>query len=149
MADEFDLDRFTSAQDDHGTYDRAVTELRAGLKRSHWMWFIFPQLYGLGQSATSQRYGIRSLDEARAYRKHPVLGSRLIECAAVVAALRDVTADHVFGGVDAIKLHSSMTLFAQASPDDEVFIDVLEKFFGGRPDPATLHRLGTGWPGVT
>ena len=142
MADDFDLDRFIEAQDHGGTYERAVTELRAGRKRSHWMWFIFPQLFGLGQSPTSQRYGIRSLAEAGAYRNHPILGSRLVECAGIVAGLPDVTAEEVFGGIDATKLHSSMTLFAQASPD-AVFSQVLDKFFAGRTDAATLRLLAT------
>ncbi len=143
MPDEFDLDRFVSAQDDHATFERAVTELRSSRKRSHWMWFVFPQLYGLGQSATSLRYGIRSLDEARAYLNHPILGPRLVEAADVVAALQDVTATDVFGGVDAVKLHSSMTLFARASPEQVVFTEVLDHFFGGRPDAATLRLLAT------
>src|SRR5215204_2145581 len=126
MADTYDLERFVSAQDGGGTYARAVEELRRGRKTSHWMWFVFPQVAGLGFSATSRTYAISSLDEARAYLAHPVLGPRLRECAGIVAGLRDRSADSVFGGTDAMKLRSSMTLFARAAPDEPVFRQVLD-----------------------
>src|ERR1700760_1531802 len=111
MQDPRRLQRFVDAQDDDGTYESALRELRDGRKRSHWMWFIFPQIAGLGQSPTSRRYAISSLEEARAYVAHPVLGPRLIECATVVRDLPGRSADEIFGGIDAIKLRSSMTLF--------------------------------------
>jgi uncharacterized protein (DUF1810 family) len=133
------LDRFVTAQD--GVYPRALAELRAGRKRSHWMWFVFPQLAGLGMSAMSQHYAITSLEEARAYLAHPVLGARLRECAAVVAASETSSAESLLGGIDAMKLRSSMTLFHRADPDDPSFPAVLEKYFDGRPDPATDERL--------
>ena len=133
------LDRFVSAQ--NGVYDRALAELKAGHKRSHWMWFVFPQIAGLGMSATSQHYAIASLDEARAYLAHPILGPRLRECAAVVTASDTPSADLLLGGIDAVKLRSSMTLFHRADPDDPTFPAVLDKYFAGRPDPATDDRL--------
>ena len=144
MADvpqDLDLDRFVAAQDSAGTYLRAVTELRDGRKRSHWMWFVFPQLAGLGQSAMSQRYAIASLDQARAYVQHPVLGPRLVECARIVAAIDGRSAEQIFGGIDAQKLQSSMTLFACASPDEAVFADVLDQYFDGVRDAATIRLL--------
>jgi uncharacterized protein (DUF1810 family) len=128
------LDRFTDAQDD-GTYDRALAELRRGRKTSHWMWFVFPQLAGLGRSATAQTYAIEDLREARDYLHHPVLGARLRECAAAVMAA-DGTAEQVLGGIDAVKLRSSMTLFLRADPDAALWGQVLERFFDG-PDPRT------------
>jgi uncharacterized protein (DUF1810 family) len=135
-----DLSRFVSAQ--ATTYDYALAEVRAGHKRSHWMWFVFPQLAGLGHSATARHYGIRSLAEARAYLAHPVLGPRLREIASVVAAL-PTGADAIFGSVDAMKLRSSMTLFARAAPDEAVFQQVLDRHFGGKPDRMTDQLLGT------
>jgi uncharacterized protein (DUF1810 family) len=138
--DPWQLQRFVTAQDRGGTYQRAVAELRAGEKRSHWMWFIFPQVAGLGMSSVSQEYAISSAEEARAYLDHPELGPRLRECAAIVAATEGRTADQVFGPVDAMKLRSSMTLFAAAT-GEPVFTEVLEKFFGGEPDQATVTRL--------
>jgi uncharacterized protein (DUF1810 family) len=135
-SDAFDLDRFVAAQDAGGTYERALAELRRGRKQSHWMWFVFPQLAGLGRSATSRRYAISSLDEARAYLIHPVLGARLRDCAHVVAAARP-GAEATFGGVDAQKLQSSMTLFLRAAPDEPVFAQVLQRHFGGLPDATT------------
>jgi len=141
-ADEYDLTRFVRAQDEAGTYEQAVAELRAGRKRSHWMWFVFPQVAGLGRTPTSQHFAIGSLAEARAYLAHPVLGPRLRECAEVVAALDD-DPQTVFGGTDAQKLRSSMTLFARAAPDEPGFAAVLAKHFGGRPDPMTEQILGT------
>src|SRR4051794_3632211 len=140
MSDPFDLQRFVDAQDGGGTYLQALAELRAGAKRSHWMWFVFPQLAGLGRSATAQRYAVASLDEARAYLRHPVLGERLRVCARVVAETADEP-QTVFGAVDAMKLRSSMTLFARAAPEETVFTDVLARHFDGEPDGATERLL--------
>ncbi|HTW05031.1 MAG TPA: DUF1810 domain-containing protein [Streptosporangiaceae bacterium] len=137
MDDPYDLNRFVAAQDAGGTYQQAVAELRSGRKTSHWMWFVFPQVAGLGYSRVSQMYAISSLDEARAYLAHPVLGPRLVECAAIVAQTPDRTAEQVFGGVDALKLRSSATLFHRAAPQEPVFANVLDRFFDGSPDPAT------------
>jgi uncharacterized protein (DUF1810 family) len=137
MDDPYDLARFVAAQDAGGTYERAVAELRAGRKTSHWMWFVFPQIAGLGQSPTSQWYSISSLDEARAYLHHPVLGQRLRECARILTALDDRDAERIFGAVDALKLRSSMTLFRLADPDEALFGQVLASYFDGMPDPAT------------
>ena len=137
-----DLERFATAQDEHGTFDDALRELRDGRKTSHWMWFVFPQLAGLGRSPTAQRYALDGLDETRAYLAHPVLGPRLRECCSVLLELPpDATATGVLGGVDAVKLRSSMTLFARADPDEPLFGRVLERYFDG-PDPATDARLG-------
>lgn len=141
MLDHNGLRRFESAQDSGGTYGTAVSELRLGHKVGHWMWYIFPQIVGLGVSATSQKYAISSLQEAQAYLAHPVLGPRLLDCARIVAALDGPTAAEIFGSVDAMKLRSSMTLFGRAAPDEPVFQQVLEKYFDGRPDEATLARL--------
>src|SRR5919205_1458615 len=120
-ADPFDLERFVQAQDQGGTYPAALQELRRGRKASHWMWFVFPQLAGLGSSPTARHYALASLDEARAYLAHPVLGPRLREAAGVVAASGGGSADEILGGIDAMKLRSSMTLFARAAPDEPVF----------------------------
>jgi uncharacterized protein (DUF1810 family) len=139
--DPFDLQRFVRAQDEGGTYERAVAELRRGSKVSHWMWFVFPQIAGLGHSAISRRYAIASLAEARAYLDHPVLGARLTDCAGIVAALTGRTADQVFGGIDAMKLRSSMTLFRHADPRQPVFAQVLDRYFGGIPDPSTERLI--------
>jgi uncharacterized protein (DUF1810 family) len=144
MDDPYGLQRFVAAQDDGGTYVAAVNELRAGRKRSHWMWFVFPQVAGLGQSPTSRRYAISSLDEARAYLEHPVLGSRLRECAGILSELEGHSAQEIFGGIDAMKLRSSMTLFARADPDRPEFRRVLEIYFGGDPDATTERLLDTG-----
>ena len=141
MADQYDLERFVTAQDDRGTYGRAVAELRNGRKTSHWMWFVFPQIAGLGHSTTSRHFAISSLDEARAYLQHPVLGSRLRESAAIVAGTTGRTAVAIFGGIDAQKLHSSMTLFLRAAPDEPVFGQVLAAYFDGVPDPGTDRLL--------
>ncbi|HEY1818627.1 MAG TPA: DUF1810 domain-containing protein [Trebonia sp.] len=167
-SDPYRLERFVAAQDGGGTYDRAVAELRAGAKVSHWMWFVFPQIAGLGLSAISRQYAIGSLDEARAYLAHPVLGPRLRECARIVAGTRGRSADRIFGPVDAMKLRSSMTLFAAADsdpadsdpadsepadrepsggdrnggePSGNVFRAVLAKYFDGTADEATVSRL--------
>jgi len=139
--DPYDLQRFVAAQDAGGTYQRAVAELRAGRKTSHWMWFDFPQIAGLGYSPVSRTYAITSLAEARAYLAHPVLGPRLAECAAILAGLRGRTPEQVFGEVDALKLRSSMTLFARAAPGAAVFRQVLDQYFDGEPDPATEERI--------
>ena len=140
MAESYDLDRFVAAQ--QGVYDGALDELRAGRKVGHWIWFIFPQIAGLGHSAASQLYAISSLDAARAYLAHPVLGPRLRESAATVLASADRTALEIFGSIDAVKLRSSMTLFHRAAPDEPVFAQVLDRFFGGIADEATDTRLG-------
>ncbi|ROR90259.1 DUF1810 domain-containing protein [Nocardioides aurantiacus] len=137
-----DLERFVAAQDEGGTYDRALAELRAGHKTSHWMWFVLPQVSGLGHSAMAQRYAVADLAEARAYLAHPVLGARLRECCeALVALPPDATATGVLGGIDAVKLRSSMTLFVRADPDEPLFAEVLTRYTDG-PDPATDARLG-------
>jgi uncharacterized protein (DUF1810 family) len=139
--DPFDLERFVDAQDRGATYDRAVGELRRGRKTGHWMWFVFPQVAGLGRSEISRRFSISSLTEAGAYLDHPVLGPRLAECVAVLSELDGRTAEEILGAVDARKLHSSMTLFIRAAPGDPRFGRALEQYFGGLPDPATDERL--------
>ncbi len=141
MADPYDLERFVRTQDAGGTYDQVTTELHAGQKVSHWMWFIFPQIAGLGHSETAQKYAISSIDEARAYLAHPVLGPRLKECAAIVATVPDRTAEEIFGALDAQKLRSSMTLFHHADPDEPSFTQVLDVYFDGLEDEATTQRL--------
>jgi len=137
-----DLERVVTAQVQADTYDGALRELRAGRKSGHWMWFIFPQLRGLGRSELSRFYGIGSLDEARAYLAHPVLGPRLLACAGTVAGLEGTSAVRVLGEVDAAKLRSSMTLFSSADPDQPVFRQVLDRWYDGRADPLTLERIG-------
>ncbi|MBS1879779.1 MAG: DUF1810 domain-containing protein [Actinobacteria bacterium] len=141
MAD-FDLKRFVAAQDRGGIYERALAELRAGRKASHWMWFVFPQIEGLGRSPTARAYAIASLAEARAYLEHPVLGPRLRRCAEALLGLDGEDPVAVMGPIDAIKLRSSMTLFACADPADERYPGVLRKFYGGDEDAATLEILG-------
>jgi uncharacterized protein (DUF1810 family) len=141
MDDPYDLARFVTAQDAGGRYDDATAELRRGRKTSHWMWFVFPQIAGLGYSPTSRRFAIWTLDEARAYLAHPVLGPRLIECAGIVAQTQDRTAEQMFGDLDALKLHSSVTLFRRADPGAPVFAQVLDQYFDGLPDPATDRLL--------
>lgn len=133
-----------AAQDAGGTYARALDDLRAGQKTSHWMWFVFPQLAGLGRSATARRYAISSLDEARAYLEHPILGPRLRESATALLDVADRSAEEILGGIDAIKLRSSMTLFEQAYPSRPLFGQALERYFGGQRDAATLRLLGAG-----
>ncbi len=140
-ADPYDLRRFVDAQDADGTYRRAAAELCNGRKDSHWMWFIFPQVAGLGYSHASRIYAISSLAEARAYLAHPVLGPRLLKCAAILTGVAGRTAEQVFGEVDAVKLRSSMTLFLRAAPGEPVFGQVLDQYFDGVPDPATEQRL--------
>jgi len=139
VTDPDDLQRFVAAQRD--SYDAAVAELRGGRKTSHWMWFVFPQIAGLGRSPTARMYAITSVAEARAYLAHPVLGPRLLECASILTALPGRTAEQVFGGIDAMKLRSSMTLFLHADPGEQVFRQVLEQYFGGIADPATEARF--------
>ena len=138
--DPFDLERFERAQ--AGTYDGALAELHAGRKRGHWMWFVFPQIAGLGQSPMSQAYAIGSLEEARAYLAHPLLGPRLRECCeALLAAEPGADATEILGGIDAIKVRSSMTLFHRADPSDQLFGAVLTRFYAGEPDPETVRRI--------
>jgi uncharacterized protein (DUF1810 family) len=141
MGDPFDLQRFVEAQDSGGTYDRALAELRGGRKVSHWMWFVFPQIAGLGRSPIAARFAISGLDEARAYLAHPVLGARLVRSAGALAEQRGRSAVEILGEVDALKLRSSMTLFARAAPGEPVFAAVLERYFDGRGDPETERRL--------
>jgi uncharacterized protein (DUF1810 family) len=136
-AGQFDLRRFVRAQDEGGVYEQALAELRAGRKTSHWMWFVFPQLAGLGRSATSRAYAIGSLAEAQAYLGDPLLGARLLECAQALSELDASSAEQVFGPVDTLKLHSSVALFARAAPDQPLFEQLLRKYFGGSADPAT------------
>jgi len=138
MADPFDLERFVQAQET--VYSRVVAELREGRKRSHWMWFIFPQIAGLGQSAMAQRYAIGSLEEAKAYLQHPVLGPRLGECTRLVNAIEGRTIEAIFGYPDDLKFRSSMTLFAAAG-GEQIFAEALDKYFGGAPDPLTIQQL--------
>ena len=135
--DPYDLERFVTAQDAGGTYASAVAELRRGRKRGHWMWFVFPQVAGLGLSEMSRRYAISSLAEARAYLAHPILGQRIEECARTLSEVSGRSAGDVFGEVDATKLRSSMTLFARAAPDNPFFRDVLGRYFDGLADDAT------------
>ena len=135
-----DLQRFVEAQAG-GTYEQALGELRGGCKRSHWMWFVFPQIAGLGRSDTARFYAIGSLEEAQAYLAHPVLGPRLIECATALLDIDCTDADAVLGSTDAMKLRSSMTLFARAAPEQPVFTRVLDRYFDGRPDGATDRLL--------
>lgn len=139
METDFDLERFVRAQ--APVYAAVLEELRAGRKRTHWMWFIFPQLAGLGRSETAQRYAIASGDEAAAYLAHPLLGARLRECAGIVDELDGRTVEEIFGHPDDRKFHSSMTLFADVAPDEAVFQDCIDKYFDGEPDGATLARL--------
>ena len=138
---EFDLERFVRAQDEGGTYDAAVAELRAGRKRGHWMWFVFPQVAGLGSSPMAQHFALSGLDEARAYLAHPVLGPRLVEAARALTGLPGGDPVAVLGPVDALKLRSSMTLFALASGSETVFQRVLDAFFAGEKDPRTVALL--------
>jgi uncharacterized protein (DUF1810 family) len=142
MADPFDLQRFVDAQDAGGAYERALAELRAGRKQSHWMWFVFPQVEGLGFSAMSRRYALSGVAEATAYLAHPVLGARLRNCVAAVNAAPGGDARALMGSPDDMKLRSSLTLFGRAAPDDPGFRAALTKYFGGEEDPATLARLG-------
>jgi uncharacterized protein (DUF1810 family) len=139
--DPYDLQRFVAAQDAGGTYNRATAELRGGRKTGHWMWFIFPQIAGLGYSPASRTYAITSLAEARAYLAHPVLGARLVECARILTRVSGRTAEQILGEVDALKLRSSVTLFMHAAPGEPVFRQVLDEYFDGVPDSATEQRI--------
>ncbi len=138
MADEYDLDRFVTAQEP--VLAQVRQELEAGRKRSHWMWFVFPQLAGLGHSAMARQYAISSLAEARAYLEHPVLGPRLIGLTKLVNQVNGRSIHEIFGSPDDLKFHSSMTLFAQARPDEPVFREALDKYFGGVMDRGTASR---------
>ena len=138
--DSFDLARFVDAQ--APVYERVLAELRAGMKRSHWMWFVFPQVDGLGSSPMARRYAIVSLAEARAYLADPVLGPRLREVTAAVLATQDRSLGDIFGSPDDLKFCSSMTLFAEAGGAEELFREALRRFCGGAPDAATLRRIG-------
>ncbi|MGH7730860.1 MAG: DUF1810 domain-containing protein [Candidatus Eiseniibacteriota bacterium] len=140
LRDPDELNRFVRAQADD--YARALAELRNGRKRSHWMWYVFPQLAGLGSSPTSQQYAMRGLDEARAYLAHPLLGPRLLECAEAVIAVKGRSATEIFGSPDDLKLRSCATLFACVSPAGSAFHRLLAKYYGGRPDGRTLDLLG-------
>ena len=137
--DEYDLQRFVEAQD--GVYEQALRELRAGRKTSHWMWFVFPQIEGLGYSSMAQRYAIAGRAEAEAYLRHPVLGPRLRECTALVNAVEGRTLHEIFGSPDDMKFRSSMTLFAACTGDASMFQAALDKYCGGERDPMTLERL--------
>jgi uncharacterized protein (DUF1810 family) len=137
--DQYNLERFVSAQ--HSIYAEVLSELRAGMKTGHWMWFIFPQIRGLGRSPVSIEYAISSREEAAAYLQHPVLGPRLKECTQLVLDVENRSAEEIFGSPDDMKLRSSMTLFAQVSADDDIFIRALQQYFGGAPDQLTLDRL--------
>jgi uncharacterized protein (DUF1810 family) len=137
---EFDLQRFVDAQ--APVYDTVRSELRAGAKRSHWIWFVFPQLRGLGRSPTADRFAISSLAEAQAYLNDDVLGPRLRECARLVNAIENRSVDEIFGWPDNLKVRSSMTLFARAADDNAEFVELLAKFYGGEEDPATVTLLG-------
>jgi uncharacterized protein (DUF1810 family) len=143
--DPYDLERFVIAQDGAGAYEHALSELRAGHKSGHWMWFVFPQIAGLGQSATSRTYSIGSLGEAAAYLRHGLIGPRLLECAHIVETSRTLSATEIFGPVDAKKLQSCMTLFMRAAPGEPVFANVLARYYAGAPDRNTdrlLRALG-------
>ena len=137
--DQYNLERFVSPQ--HSIYAEVVSELRAGMKTSHWMWFIFPQIRGLGRSPVSIEYAISSREEAAAYLQHPVLGPRLKECTQLVLDVENRSAEEIFGSPDDMKFRSSMTLFAQVSADDDIFNRALRQYFGGVPDQLTLDRL--------
>ena len=139
MSDRYELERFVEAQE--GVYAQALGELRVGRKTGHWMWFIFPQIAGLGRSSMAERFAILSLEEARAYLEHPVLGARLKECTQAVADVEGRTAHEIFGFPDDMKFRSCMTLFARAASEDEIFGKALEKYFGGEEDGLTVEKL--------
>jgi uncharacterized protein (DUF1810 family) len=138
-SDPFDLQRFVDAQE--RVYQTVLAELRAGHKRSHWIWFVFPQIAGLGSSPTAVRYAVSSLDEARAYLAHRLLGPRLHECARLITAVQGRSARQIFGSPDDVKVRSSMTLFVHATADNDDFVAVLQKYYGGDEDPATVERI--------
>ncbi len=137
--DTYDLNRFIMAQ--HEVYNHILEELKSGMKRTHWMWFIFPQLHGLGQSATAVYYAIKSIGEAQAYLNHPLLGSRLLECTEAVLTVEGRSASQIFGYPDDLKLKSSMTLFASVADSESLFVRVLDKYFKGERDARTLQIL--------
>lgn len=139
IGDPYDLQRFVVAQ--QPVYNKVCEELRQGCKRSHWMWFIFPQIQGLGHSPMARKFALSSLAEANAYLEHPLLGTRLRACCQLVAAVENRSIDEIFGSPDNMKFRSSLTLFALAAPHDPLFDDCLRKYFGGDPDPATLAQL--------
>lgn len=139
MNDPFNLKRFVNAQD--AVYEDVLSELRSGRKTGHWMWFIFPQLKGLGRSSTAREFGIASRGEARAYLAHPVLGPRLVECTRLVNLIENRAAEEIFGHIDTLKFRSSATLFAEVADDPAVFEEALRKYFDGHPDPLTLAGL--------
>ena len=140
MTSAFDLERFTAAQSP--VWESVVQELRAGRKETHWMWFVFPQLASLGRSSTAKHYGLSGLAEARAYLAHPLLGPRLRQVCEVLLQMPPTAATEIFGEVDAMKLRSCLTLFAAASPQEDVFARCLERYFGGAPDTLTLQQVG-------
>lgn len=142
MKVSFDLERFVAAQ--APVYERARAELAAGAKVSHWMWFIFPQLRGLGRSAMAEHFGLASRAEAEAYLAHPVLGARLRECTRLMLDVRNKTVHEIFGTPDDLKFHSSMTLFAAVAPEEPLFRQALDRYFGNRPDTLTEQMLGGG-----
>lgn len=142
MINTYNLQRFVDAQEP--VFEQVLSELRAGRKSSHWMWFIFPQIEGLGYSETARRFAISSREEAEAYLKHPILGPRLRECTRLVNLVEGRSVDQIFGYPDNLKFRSSMTLFACVAADNGVFEDALQKYFGGEPEPATLKRLQGG-----
>lgn len=142
--DPFDLNRFVEAHE--RDYARALAEIRAGRKHSHWMWYIFPQFRGLGFSSTSQHYAIKTLDEAKAYLAHPILGPHLREISDALLKIENRTAHEIFGAPDDLKLHSCATLFAHVSPPDSVFHHILAKYYGAAPDPKTLQLIGHSQP---
>ncbi len=139
MADPYNLQRFVAAQ--NTVYKRVLQELRQGYKQSHWMWFVFPQIEGLGHSSMAQRYAITSKKEAEAYIQHPVLGPRLRECTELVTAIQGRSITEILGSPDDMKFRSSMTLFLHATSENKVFIDALEKYFAGKEDKLTVERL--------
>jgi uncharacterized protein (DUF1810 family) len=139
MSDPYDLQRFVEAQ--NPVYDQVCAELRAGRKKSHWMWFVFPQIEGLGSSPLARKFAISSLAEAAAYVAHPILSPRLVECTRLVNLVEGRPIEQVFGYPDDLKFRSSMTLFARATPDNGVFVHALKKYFSGQFDPGTLARL--------
>ena len=141
MEDPYNLKRFLDAQNWSGTYETVVSELRTGRKAGHWMWFIFPQVTGLGRSHMSKEFGISSISEAQAYLGHPVLGPRLRECARILMGIEGKSATEILGGIDAMKLRSSMTLFMRAKPEEPLFREVLAKYFDGSEDQETIVRL--------
>ncbi len=142
--DPYDLRRFVDAQS--SAYDRALSEIRSGQKRTHWMWYVFPQYDGLGRSPTAQRFAIKSLEEAEAYLRHPILGSRLVECAEALLGVEGRSAHEIFGSPDDVKLRSSATLFSRVGSPESAFHRILDRYFAGQPDRGTLELIGAGSP---